>query len=212
MFLASLKLVCSWYANLIPFSLSPDLPSFPMQSEIHILLDFICLFSPWSQYIQTVFWSCQESCFFMSRESGTGQSQDRRCAEVEHFLSSPFLVQHYLCRLYSFKFFHLFTAIVATLCQFLPNPFVFLFCIANFGTTVVCHSASSFVPYLTQWLLSQILMCQLKYFLNLFLICICFFLPVAAFQDTDASPHILLLHSWSLQRIPTHVWLTNNFI
>lgn len=123
-----------------------------------------------------------------------------------------FLVQHYLCRLYSFKFFHLFTAIVATLCQFLPNPFVFLFCIANFGTTVVCHSASSFVPYLTQWLLSQILMCQLKYFLNLFLICICFFLPVAAFQDTDVSPHILLLHSWSLQRIPTHVWLTNNFI
>lgn len=124
------------------------------------------------------------------------------------FCPHLFLVQHYLCWLYSFKFFHLFTAFVAALFQFLQNPFVFLFYTANFGTTAACHSFTSLLPYLTQWFLSQVLMCQLKH-LNFIFYLFCWGFFPSAFQDINAGPCILLLHSWYLQKITTHAWLTS---
>lgn len=59
----------------------------------------------------------------MARESGTGQNQDRHCAEVEHFLFSPFFGTTLFMLTLFLKFFHLFTAFVATLSQFVQNHF-----------------------------------------------------------------------------------------
>lgn len=146
--------------------LSVSSPAFFSSAVRHILLDFICSFSPSfvsifklsPEIVRRVALLWPESLVQVKARTGVVLRWNISCPHL-------FLVQHYLCWIYYFNFFHLFTAFVAPLSQFLQNPFVFLFYIANFGATVAySHSFASFVPYFTQWFLSQILMCQLKYF------------------------------------------------
>lgn len=101
---------------------------------------------------------------FSGQRVGIGQSQDRRCAEVEHFLSSPLSAT----TLFMLTFFSESFPLIYRICGYSfsvsskSSCFSFLHCKLRNCSDVSLLSA--LVPYLTRWFLSEIFVCQLKRF------------------------------------------------